>query len=160
MIDAADGGYTELTRYSSPVAAIPHRCGDCGRTIDPGERYQRATGLYDGRWWTSKQCAQCSAAARWLTLVCGGWLWEGVAEDLGEHWAEVDPRSVALGRLVIGIGRQWRRPTGGRYSPAEVHAWAIEGADRYDIAVARWEARRDIRAELHRIEQRRRLAAA
>lgn len=48
---------------SYPVARRPHRCSDCNRLIQPGERYHRWKGVSDSGIWpgvaTSKVCAEC-----------------------------------------------------------------------------------------------------
>lgn len=39
-----------------------HRCGECGRTIEPGETYRYWTWVFDGRADDSRLCAHCDAA--------------------------------------------------------------------------------------------------
>lgn len=41
------------------VAKKPHRCGECLRKIQPGERYQVASGKWDGNFDSHKTCADC-----------------------------------------------------------------------------------------------------
>jgi hypothetical protein len=89
-------------------AAKSHVCDDCGRTIDKGERYHLARGLTDGYWWGAKCCAHCYAAGWWLKEICGGWLWQGIGEELAQHWEE-GYTDLVVGRLVVGHRRKWKR---------------------------------------------------
>lgn len=36
-----------------------HRCCECYRTINPGERYEYSTGCYDDCWFDHKTCLGC-----------------------------------------------------------------------------------------------------
>lgn len=108
MIDDADGW--TVFHASEPVARIEHRCGDCGRTIVPGERYHRGEGLYEDYWSTNKVCGHCNAASKWLLAVCHGYLYGGIIEDLVEHWDESwEVRSLDFGRLIVLAHARWRR---------------------------------------------------
>jgi hypothetical protein len=115
MIDGADP--LKLHHSGAVRARIQHRCDECGRTIEPGELYDRAAGLgweQAAHWWTWKTCWHCCAAREWLRIVCEGWLYESVREDLEEHWEESwEYRTVWLGRAILGMRRQWRRRDGG-----------------------------------------------
>lgn len=57
--------YCYCDSYSYPYseerrkAKKEHKCGECGRTIKPGEKYWYATGLCEGDWFDAKVCAQC-----------------------------------------------------------------------------------------------------
>jgi hypothetical protein len=93
-------------------AAKPHRCSECRRTIQPGEKYERVTGKIDGDFVTYKTCAHCIEARKWLEAECHGWLYTGVAEDLYEHTGSSfrEPaKEIELLRLVVGIQRDWQR---------------------------------------------------
>lgn len=93
-----------------------HRCGECFRDIAPGETYEYATGLIDGTWNTHRTCLHCVAARAWLAKVCGGWMYEGVAEDLQEHIDHgYNPRWLNL--AVSGIRKKWRAPDGSMRRP-------------------------------------------
>lgn len=128
MVDSADGCDT-FSRYVHRKARKSHRCGECGREIPSGETYRYATGLYDGGFWQAKTCAHCEAATRWLLLVCNGWLYGGVWEDLGEHWSEewTPIKSLDLGRLLVWRNRRWLRPDGTLVDPEEIHEIAVRG---------------------------------
>lgn len=43
-----------------PVARKSHKCCECRGTIQPGEKYRRITGVWDGQGATFKQCADCA----------------------------------------------------------------------------------------------------
>ena len=49
--------YSEATRK----AKKEHKCGECCRTIKPGEKYWYATGLFEGDWFEAKVCPDCEA---------------------------------------------------------------------------------------------------
>lgn len=91
-----------------PRAAFAHRCGECGRTIERGEQYERATGICDGYFFTAKTCLHCAVAREWLRVICSSWLYGAVGEDLGEHRYEDPYCTVGLLRLIVGMGRRWR----------------------------------------------------
>jgi hypothetical protein len=60
------------------TARRTHKCGECGRDIHRGERYEVASVLSDGSWSTYKTCLGCT---RIRDRFCShGWIWGGVAE--------------------------------------------------------------------------------
>ena len=42
-----------------------HRCGECSRTIEPGETYQYASGKCEGEMYDAKTCSLCLALIEW-----------------------------------------------------------------------------------------------
>jgi len=82
------------------------RCEECARAIAVGETYVFLVGLYDGQWSTYRWCLHCEAAGAWMWRVCGGYPLGMLREELQEHWHE-GYRSVAFGRLVVGVRRGW-----------------------------------------------------
>lgn len=44
-----------------PVAKKEHKCGECARKIQPGEKYWYAAGLCEGDWFDAKVCSLCRA---------------------------------------------------------------------------------------------------
>jgi hypothetical protein len=126
---------------TQPVARKEHRCSDCGRTIQVGERYKRHVFISDEGLENCVQCDRCKAATNWLDLVCGGWLYNAVNEDIAEHWGEhPEFRSLALGHLVVAARRGWSRKDGTLYTPEAIRRWAIEGGALAMAAANRAEA--------------------
>ena len=73
------------------TAAKEHRCYECYRTIYPGERYERADGLYDGRWDSMATCPHCIEGRRFLDVLCSGaWSYGDVWEQTYDHIDELD----------------------------------------------------------------------
>lgn len=63
-------------------ARKPHRCGECGRLISPGETYQRIGVLYEGEWSTHVMCSDCVELAESLVDVgCGCWGLSSLHQD-------------------------------------------------------------------------------
>jgi len=54
-----DGESLVLARMKYLKARKPHKCCECGSEIDPGEEYQKITGLHEGTWVDFKTCYIC-----------------------------------------------------------------------------------------------------
>lgn len=91
-----------------------HRCSECGRTIETGESYLYVFGVWQGSPNQYKVCRHCNVAKCWLVAECGGFLFEGIEEDIHGHAQEYgSTTSAALYRIVVGMRRKWRRRDGG-----------------------------------------------
>src|SRR3990167_7116206 len=89
MIDYAnDGDWQCLSAPRMVKARKDHHCGECHRTISKGETYEHGRFVDDYGFPVVRTCAHCVAVRSWLVVQCGGWLYEGVLEDLAEHWQE------------------------------------------------------------------------
>lgn len=112
MCMADSGEYNTFSRTVEPRARKAHRCDECGRTIEAGERYRRSSALFDGRFDEFKMCWHCRVAAQWLEKNCDGYLTQGVHEDIREHIDEYRGVYVhtlrPLKRLDIGMSRKWK----------------------------------------------------
>lgn len=127
MCRASEADPWRVYRWTRRAARKSHICYDCGRTIAAGERYHWATGLHDDNprgWEVFKLCAHCDAASEWLMVMCNGYLYGGIGEELREHWdEEYSTRSPGLGRLVLGHERRWQR-TKHATGLMEIPTWA------------------------------------
>jgi hypothetical protein len=110
MIDYGDGTVT-LIRDEVRKARKQHGCSECGRTIDPGEKYRFEFYTFDGQRTSHRTCAHCQVVRGWLWDECGGWLYGGVEEDFREH-AHEGYYGIDLLRLVVAQSKNWRRPDG------------------------------------------------
>ena len=112
MVDYAEP--SKVFHAIERTARKQHRCGECGRAIETGERYEAAQMMdYGGYWFGCKTCQHCIAARQWLLNECDGWVYAGVYEDLREHWDENTLlRSLWLGRVIVGMRRKWRKRDG------------------------------------------------
>lgn len=114
MVDFSDGYWVAFTQAERTARRV-HRCYECSREIELGERHEEYSGLHDDgarTWYRYRTCAHCVAARGWLLRECGGWLFGGVLEDLEEHWADPWARTLELGRLIILSRGRWRDRTG------------------------------------------------
>jgi hypothetical protein len=63
-------------------AAKPHKCCECGDVIDAGERYEYASGMWEGMWYAFKTCRGCLNMRR--RFCPDGWLYGGLREAVAE----------------------------------------------------------------------------
>lgn len=81
-----------------------HRCSECRGVIRKGERYQRASMAYEGRWSSYKTCPDCLfviyEVGRTFFKECNGWchLHEGVIEGL-EDLIIWNPEARRIGHM-------------------------------------------------------------
>lgn len=94
-------------------ASKEHHCNECCRAIVPGEYYIRHSFSLGSRMYESLMCAHCEGAAKWLMKHCGGFVTEGVLEDLRHHYEEENYRPDQLGRIIVGMQRRWQNFSGG-----------------------------------------------
>lgn len=103
---------SQVSRSEIRKARKPHTCGECDRTIEPGEKYVNAAWLYDGSWSNDCMCWHCRESAQWLYHNCGGYVWNAVYDDIDEHVSEYPELAFGLTRLKVGIRRKWRFRSG------------------------------------------------
>lgn len=78
------------------VARKAHKCTECCRQIQPGERYENVFGIWDGRSDTFKTCPQCLALREWVSahVPCVCWMHgniRGDALEAAREWAHEAP---------------------------------------------------------------------
>jgi hypothetical protein len=95
MIDQCiDDGYDaekpSVFEQLTPVANREHECYECGNTIQPGERYNRESGVWDGSWEHFKICKICVAVrGDFFDSYQYGNLWESMREVHGLGYDEI-----------------------------------------------------------------------
>ena len=111
---------SDFNYTSHPTARKPHKCFECGRTIEPGERYERTASVWEGDFFASKACLHC-AMTRQIADYCNDYYSEGYYGGLSE-WVgnEDDPRCL---RIRAGFREQWRYQSG-RLMPLPESPWS------------------------------------
>jgi hypothetical protein len=69
-----------------PTAKKVHRCIECGCDIQPGEKYERVFGIWNGDRDTPKTCARCVDMREWVKahVPCFCWAHHNLHEDCVE----------------------------------------------------------------------------
>lgn len=87
QIDAVtDWCHTEFATIKEVTARKEHWCGECCKTIKPGQRYERITGKWDGYVGTIKTCMICVEVRR--CFFC--------TYNSGAIWDDLQDRSMEL----------------------------------------------------------------
>ena len=119
MIDHDESASVYSSRYQ--VARKNHKCEECNRIINVGEKYLYVFGVWGGDARAFKTCSHCEKGMQILTRKCGGYMHGGIYEDLFEHVRDILPWSMTAARLVIGMRRKWQRfDMSGLMKPIEV----------------------------------------
>lgn len=113
-------GLELLYRLTYPRARTEQRCGQCRRTIEPGELYARVAIVKIDRFYADTACAHCHVAQHALSARAREddcfWVknfWGGLAEhDCWHEHGLDDTDALHLLRLATGFRRQWRRRDG------------------------------------------------
>lgn len=109
MLDYSDGAVS-MIGDEWRKAKKEHRCKECKRTIEPGERYSYETFHWDGEFHVHKTCEHCIVVRDWLQAECGGWLFGGVEEDFDEHSNKYGRADLL--RISVGMDWKWCGPSG------------------------------------------------
>lgn len=111
MADNCDD-FVQLLDETDHVARKDHKCRECFRAINPGEKYHVDKYIFEGDFTVHKTCAHCMVARSWLSDECGGWMYGAVEEDVREHCTEGHEYPFGVYRLAVGMARKWTRRTG------------------------------------------------
>ena len=78
--------YDPAKVYKSKIitARKQHTCCECGETIEPGERYENTSGLWDNQWSHYKTCSICLCIRE--DLCCDGWIFETLRTTIWEEF--------------------------------------------------------------------------
>ncbi len=109
MADFSDG-YSVVLHDRHQKARKEHKCSECNRTICIGEVYNVMRTVFDGAADSYKTCEHCQVVKRWLQKECGGYLFQGVFEDIDQHRQEGYGFGVV--RLTAGMRDKWTRKDG------------------------------------------------
>lgn len=73
---------TTISRHTR-CARKEHTCNECGRTIQPKEKYENFVGNDEGDLFISKTCWDCLSVRD--EFFCGQFFWGRIWEDLWDH---------------------------------------------------------------------------
>jgi hypothetical protein len=92
---------------SRPIARKAHRCDECGRQIQPGERYERVRAVWDGDPQTCRTCVYCLGVRDSVDAVaqCFCWTHSYMLEDAMD-WVRENKRrtpgiAMRVGRWIV-----------------------------------------------------------
>ena len=74
----------ELLSRRQSIAREPHKCGECGCTIEPGQRYEADSTVFEGEEVVYKTCNTCRNIRD--GLFTGGWYYGGIWETIHEQY--------------------------------------------------------------------------
>lgn len=89
--EMGEGECASVYESETRKARKPHRCCECGETIERGETYERVKGCWDGTWATYSTCLICSQIRKdYFCSSVFGQLWEALGECLGHECINPD----------------------------------------------------------------------
>lgn len=92
-LDSGDYEHPSVYRDDMVKSRKPHKCGECGGTIERGQQYQRVTGCWEGSWDTHYTCMDCWNIRE--AFRCGGGFFFGrLWDDLHEYRNDVNTGCV------------------------------------------------------------------
>jgi hypothetical protein len=94
----------EVYWATRPLSRTAHRCDECGRQIQHGERYERVRAVWDGKFQTYLTCVYCLGVRDSIEAVaqCFCWYHGNMLEDAKE-W--VRDEAYRIPGLAMRVGR-------------------------------------------------------
>ena len=80
--ESDDLNFPTLVTEKIQRARKQYACTECREPIPPGERYEYVKGRWEGEWSTFRTCLGCFDVRK--TLLCGGWTYGELWNDLSE----------------------------------------------------------------------------
>lgn len=94
------------------TARTPHRCGECFRTIQPGEVYQRAAGRWWGDFWHMTTCAHCAHLRPLVREFCPDYDEDYYGGLLDCLYGDTSGLPTDVLRAFVNMRRRWTRRDG------------------------------------------------
>ncbi|KAF1071996.1 hypothetical protein [Variovorax sp.] len=108
MSDACFCDYEPAAFYCATeyTARKEHRCHECGRAIEPGQRYEKAAAKWEGSVSSYKTCSRCVALREHLKahVSCFCWAHGNMLDDVCNAVQEL-PLEVRGSGLLFELGR-------------------------------------------------------
>lgn len=104
-LDGNDGDGPSCFTMSTPKACKEHVCYECREKIPAGSKYQKHTGVWDGRPDTFKTCLPCAELRNHFSCNRGwlyGELWSGLRENFF-------PEMKCGGQCMTGLSPQGKQ---------------------------------------------------
>jgi hypothetical protein len=111
------GGAWRVCETVMRTGRVSHKCGECGREILPGEKYEDFRGMHDDadRWFKHKTCADClSLRSAFFNTYYYDFLWETWWEEMDACGWEVPEQCLAQltpaarARACASIEKVWQ----------------------------------------------------
>lgn len=97
-LDGHDGDGPECFSRKRPRARKEHRCTECRETIEPGQQYEHASGIWDGSPDSFKTCLSCVEIRD--HFACNGFVYGELWNDLEDNFF---PDMKAGGPCMAGL---------------------------------------------------------
>lgn len=132
------GEPVQMLNERDVTARKEHRCDECGRAIQSGERYRKEAMLNEGDFVVYKTCEHCLQVRRWLGVVCRGWVYGAVEEDLLDHVTGDEDylRTRPLTRMARWMRADWQDRAGNLRPSVDVSYVATEALTAYKRQMA------------------------
>lgn len=127
----------EFCNISTVKARKEHKCEECRATIQPGDKYKRTVGKWEGDLLTFATCGLCDELQQWasISVPCFCWAYGELHEEVRDmvDQIKVDVPGIVFewGRRMIKIervryGKHWprRRPQRRKFSHENLGAAA------------------------------------
>ena len=128
----SDGDRPSCFTKHEPKARKTHICCECGEEISVGDRYEKTSGVWDGRPDTFKTCLPCADVRD--HFACNGFVYGEVWSQLRENFF---PEMKCGGQCMEGLS-----PRGKRKLIDERMEWYFAHDEINDSAWEGWEKRR------------------
>ena len=102
--------YKPPSAYSARVVAArkAHACDECGRIIEQGEQYERASGIWEDEPSTFKTCRHCLELRRWIKahIPCFCWAHGNMIQDARDALEALSDETSETAGVLFGAGRR------------------------------------------------------
>lgn len=94
-IECESDGYSQFHNDKMVTAKKEHKCTECRGIIKPGDKYEKATGKFDGEFYSYKTCPDCISLRGLFDRWCYLAIRESITEYVSEVYAQVPEKCIA-----------------------------------------------------------------
>lgn len=106
---------------NTPTAKKQHKCMECRRMIEPGEKYLLENYVWEGKFSSHKTCTHCQVVREFILQEDDVFYYGMIDDALWNLDSYGTNRSAMLARLMTsGMHRQWKRRDGKMWRPLKI----------------------------------------